>query len=500
MTISSYPPIPSGAGVATVSATTPVVSTGGTTPDISIPAATTSVNGYLTSTDWNTFNNKGSGDVVGPASATDNAVARFDATTGKLLQNSVVTVGDTGATTGITTLSASTSVTTPIVQATNSAGLALKNSGGTTQISMGAGGGDNVTVAVSTNLNGTNAQIDISPTGTGHVHIKPTGVNSVEIAPTFVGEMDNVTIGAITPAAGTFTTASLTGTTNQINAVAVTSDPAAPSAGNLKVFARTQAGYTSLAFENATNAIAPFQTMMPFRKVSMWNPPGSQSATNPGLFGFGALTALGTNTVVTPANTNMVTRTRRANFVSSATAGNFAGHHEAAGNIYLGSATSPAYSGFYFSVRFFIADTVANPRTFVGLSSITGTPTNIQPSTLTNCIGVGQGASDTNLFIYYGGSASQTPIDLGVNFPANTASTDLYELTLFSPPTSDNTVYYQVRRLNTGDVATGTLTGTAGTVLPLNTTVIGYRAWRTNNATASAVSLSIVGVYCETDF
>ena len=37
------------------------------------------------------------GDVVGPASATDNAVARFDATTGKLIQNSLVTVSDTGA-------------------------------------------------------------------------------------------------------------------------------------------------------------------------------------------------------------------------------------------------------------------------------------------------------------------------------------------------------------------------------------------------------------------
>jgi hypothetical protein len=97
-------------------------------------------------------------------------------------------------------------LTLAAVQATNSAGLALKNSAGTTQMSMGAGGGDNMSINVSTNLNGTNAQIDISPTGTGHVHIKPTGVNSVEIAPTFVGEIDNVTIGATTPAAGTFTT------------------------------------------------------------------------------------------------------------------------------------------------------------------------------------------------------------------------------------------------------------------------------------------------------
>jgi hypothetical protein len=107
-----------------------------------------------------------------------------------------------------------TALTTPSVQAVNSAGLALKNSAGTTQMSMGAGGGDNMAINVSTNLNGTNAQIDISPTGTGHVHIKPTGVNSVEIAPTYVGEMDNITIGGTTAAAGSFTNLSVTGTTS----------------------------------------------------------------------------------------------------------------------------------------------------------------------------------------------------------------------------------------------------------------------------------------------
>lgn len=38
----------------------------------------------------------GSGDVTGPGSSTDNAITRFDATTGKLLQNSTITVSDTG--------------------------------------------------------------------------------------------------------------------------------------------------------------------------------------------------------------------------------------------------------------------------------------------------------------------------------------------------------------------------------------------------------------------
>jgi hypothetical protein len=39
----------------------------------------------------------GTGDVVGPASSTDNAFARFDLTTGKLLQNSNATLSDAGA-------------------------------------------------------------------------------------------------------------------------------------------------------------------------------------------------------------------------------------------------------------------------------------------------------------------------------------------------------------------------------------------------------------------
>lgn len=47
----------------------------------------------------------GLGDVVGPASATDNAIVRYDATTGRLLQNSTVTIADsTGAIAGATSL------------------------------------------------------------------------------------------------------------------------------------------------------------------------------------------------------------------------------------------------------------------------------------------------------------------------------------------------------------------------------------------------------------
>jgi hypothetical protein len=136
------------------------------------------------------------GDVVGPASATDNAIARFDTTTGKLLQNSVVLVGDTGVVTGVTELTASTKVVSPHFDAQNSAGGQLRNSGGTAQLQWGGGGGNNISVDVAININPANAQVDLSPTGTGTVRINPATA----------GTMNNMVIGGTTPLAITGTT------------------------------------------------------------------------------------------------------------------------------------------------------------------------------------------------------------------------------------------------------------------------------------------------------
>lgn len=51
------PPIPTG-GVTDVTASSPLTSSGGLTPNIAIPAASSSNDGYLSSADWNAFNNK----------------------------------------------------------------------------------------------------------------------------------------------------------------------------------------------------------------------------------------------------------------------------------------------------------------------------------------------------------------------------------------------------------------------------------------------------------
>ena len=83
--------------VTSVTGTAPVVSSGGATPAISMAAATTSVNGYLTSTDWTTFNNKGSGTVTSVAALTLG-------TTGTDLTSTVAT----GTTTPVITLNVPT--------------------------------------------------------------------------------------------------------------------------------------------------------------------------------------------------------------------------------------------------------------------------------------------------------------------------------------------------------------------------------------------------------
>jgi len=80
-----------------VTGTLPVANGGSGTTTPSIVAGTN----VTVSGTWpnQTINStaSGTGDVVGPASATDNAITRFDLTTGKLIQNSLVTVADDGA-------------------------------------------------------------------------------------------------------------------------------------------------------------------------------------------------------------------------------------------------------------------------------------------------------------------------------------------------------------------------------------------------------------------
>ena len=128
----------------------------------------------------------GGGDVVGPASSTDNAIARFDSTTGKLLQNSTATLGDAGeavfatgtfgaSSGGVTTVTAIGNTLSNIVigdpsTASSSSGIQFK--GGSSTTNWVISGNGNVTSGIeitpSTTVNGTtfNAPV-VKVTSTG---------------------------------------------------------------------------------------------------------------------------------------------------------------------------------------------------------------------------------------------------------------------------------------------------------------------------------------------
>ena len=75
----------------------PVVNGGtGTNTPALVAGTNVTISGAWPNQTINSTGGGGSGDVSGPASSTDNAVARFDSTTGKIIQNSGVVINDSG--------------------------------------------------------------------------------------------------------------------------------------------------------------------------------------------------------------------------------------------------------------------------------------------------------------------------------------------------------------------------------------------------------------------
>jgi hypothetical protein len=240
------------------------------------------------------------------------------------------------------------------------------------------------------------------------------------------------------------------------------------------------------------------QPFIAVQKIAYWSAPGN-ATTNLVALGAGSLTTAGTATTRNVAATNILTRCRRLGLVSAASAGSATGTRQPAAQWTVGDGTG--LGGFFFAAIFNISDAsiVTAGRTFVGLQSATGAPSDVEPSTLTNCLGVGADSSHTNLHMIYGGSSAQAPISLGANFPCDTTNTDLYRICLYAPPYEAGVVYYELLRMNTGDVATGRLFGVPSTQIPSPSTFLTPNFYRSNGGVATAVGLDVSAIYIETD-
>lgn len=326
----------------------------------------------------------------------------------------------------------------------------------------------------------------------------------VTIAATGGGGTPGGTTGEIQyNAGGTFAGAANVEIDNNDIIIRANAAPVSPPSDAVKLFGKQFGGSGGRAMVAAVGPSGMDYVLQPAlwrQGIAIWRPPGN-ATTVPGVFGFNAPTAVGTATARNVATTNALTRAKRLGYVSTTTAGALSGHYSAQAQFTVGTGTS--VGGFLYSCRFGVSDATVQTaaRHFVGLTSSVAAPANVDPATLTNAIGIGKNAADTNWFIYYGGSVAQTRINLGVNFPVN--NTDIIDITLWSPPNQNGVIYYHVTRITAAGNfdASGVLgPGTAGTTLPANTTLIAHRAWRTNNTVPVAVGIDVISVYIETDW
>jgi hypothetical protein len=277
--------------------------------------------------------------------------------------------------------------------------------------------------------------------------------------------------------------------------------PATPAAGFVTLFNKAVAGRQMGAQVGPSGIDTVFQPHIGRNRAVRWQPLGN-ATTAPITEGIVAATALGTATARNVATTNIATRMKRLGYVSVATAAGFSGHFFPAGAQQFSIGDGAGLGGLHFIERFVVSDAaaVAGARMFVGFRNIVTTPTNIEPNTQSNCFGLAQLSTDaTQWYIVYGGSAAQTAIALGTGLGAPTLTTTGWDLVFFAPPNSNNTVGYQVTNMGSGVTVSGTLTGVAGTALPLSTALLAPIAWRCNNATALSVGVDIASMYIETD-
>ncbi len=230
------------------------------------------------------------------------------------------------------------------------------------------------------------------------------------------------------------------------------------------------------------------------RVLKLFQPFGNSTTIT--AVGSGALTATGTATSANVAVTNYHTRMRGLEYlvtVASTTA--VAGFRETVNQHWLGNVAESG--GFHLVCRFGPATGVstATNRCFVGFSTATSAPTDVEPSTITSMFGVGWDAADANIqFMHNDGSGVATKVDLGASFPVPTADrTEVYELDLYAAPNS-TTIYYRLRDLTDATQASGNVSSN----IPAVNTLFSARGWMSVGGTSSVIGIALKSLLIET--
>lgn len=283
---------------------------------------------------------------------------------------------------------------------------------------------------------------------------------------------------------------------------AAISNPSAPAADTLRLYARKIAGRTVPKWTPPSGVDTPVQAALYGNNVVMYLPnTGTTAGINLGTpwavgttIGHPAPTAGIYTQIKRTTSTNVITTQNQSLGVSSIVS--------TAAQFWRGN--SAGLGGFFFFARFGIETlTAASPnatRMFVGLMSGT---TNILVSDTVpaiSCIGLWHdttdGANVINLLTKNGTTSTKNTLNGSPTTPYATGQA--YDFYMYAKP-NDSEIFYRLDDLNTGTTLSDS---SISTTLPLNTTFMGPVVGMSNgtaNIVASTVAIGVNRIYIESD-
>lgn len=258
------------------------------------------------------------------------------------------------------------------------------------------------------------------------------------------------------------------------NAYLISYDGTEANVGDMLSFLNDNKQNNLFDFSANTNVI--FNEMMV--NNSAWMLPTEGVATYGNLFRNRGPITLGGNTASSDGTPSI-------RFLTTTTPGNVATQRATSMNV---------FSQFILSKQFEVPTTTSDTRFFTGVSAqfLLSAPTNVDPTTLINCIGVGKIDGSQNLQVIWNDATGlASTFDLGSSYPAN-SNLYRYSIIIRKLSASEFTIYVQRKTISTG--ATIVTSYTATTNVPTTSSLSTFH-YITNNASSTAVELKDYGSY-----
>lgn len=283
----------------------------------------------------------------------------------------------------------------------------------------------------------------------------------------------------------------LSGIDTSIVVKAITTEPSATTAGNLRIYIKNISGRMLPKWIGPAGIDTPFQPAFFGNNITMWSTTTATAGLWYGTAGAGA----GTYSTALPAFTNIYTAIKRGRWANIVTTTNqVLGQRGTEAMFFRGSITGGG--GFFFFARFGFDTWTAGGRLFVGMHTAT-TVVSADPSASLNIVGFGIDAGNTAITFMHNDATGTATKDTIAGQPA-LASNQGYDAYIYCKP-NDSVVYYRLVDLN---LQTEIINSSASIDLPVATTGMTPGVLASNAAltTATAINLGVNRIYIETDY